>query len=656
VSDAVRGEHALWSDAHGGKPAMNVESGSRDATTAFDALERSVYAALETYSNVHRGSGHHSVVSTYLYEQARGIVLEHLGLSAGKHVVIFGTPRSADALTAQLEPGSYLTASSRDVGLALGVRALAVERRALPRGAPVLSGGGTARLVGADWVMWATAPGRFEAGTPAIVNVIAFAEALLLRRRLGKNAFESPAAVTRSANEILRVDDLQQYSGRALLHELRQTLIGRGVGVPTVDGDRPYVNLDNGASTPTFEPIWAAVRQAWRQPVGVQEDLVQEVRSLIAEAVGAPAAEYDVFFTANTTDAINLVAEREGRAGGNGARPVVINTLLEHNSNELPWRSIPGASLVRLPMDAEGFLDLAELEAILRAYNEGGLHGAKRVTLVAVTGASNVLGVFNDLAGIARIVHRYGARLLVDAAQLIAHRGIAMANTGIDYLAFSAHKVYAPFGTGVLVARQGHLASGPADLDRIRSCGEENVGGIAALGKALVLLQRIGMDVIQEDEQALTARALRGLAHVPRIKVLGIDNPESASFAHKGGVIPFVLKGVMAHTVARRLAARGGIGVRSGCHCAHLTVKRMAAIPRWAEQIQRLILIVLRRFELPGVVRVSLGIENSEAEVDTLLHVLGDIARQPTAGASERNVRQQMDDVCKAAGERVYGP
>jgi selenocysteine lyase/cysteine desulfurase len=426
------------------------------------------------------------------------------------------------------------------------------------------------------------------------------------------------------------------------------------VRVPTVDGDRPYVNLDNGASTPTFEPIWAAVRQAWRQPVDVQQDLVQEVRSIVAEAVGAPPAEYDVIFTANTTDAINLVAERAGRAGGNGAQPVVINTLLEHNSNELPWRTVPGASLVRLRMDAEGFLDLAELEALLRAYNEGGLHGAKRVTLVAVTGASNVLGVFNDLAGIARIAHRYGARLLVDAAQLIAHRQIAMATSGIDYLAFSAHKVYAPFGTGVLVARRGLLAFSPAEMERIRSEGEDNVGGIAALGKALVLLQRVGMDVIQEEEQALTARALRGLAQVPGIKVLGIVDPESPSFAHKGGVIPFVLKGVIAHTVARRLAARGGIGVRSGCHCAHLTVKRMAAIPPWAEQIQRLILTVLRRFELPGVVRVSLGIENSEAEVDTLLHVLGDIARQPKAGASERIVRQQMDDVCKAAGERVY--
>jgi len=120
---------------------MMVEPGSNDATSAFDALERAVHAALETYSNVHRGSGHHSQVSTYLFEQARSVVLDHLGLSAGKYVVVFGTPRSADALTAHLEPGSYVIASSRETGLPLGVRAVAVERRALPKGPPVLSGG-----------------------------------------------------------------------------------------------------------------------------------------------------------------------------------------------------------------------------------------------------------------------------------------------------------------------------------------------------------------------------------------------------------------------------------------------------------------------------------------------------------------------------------
>ena len=132
---------------------MTFEAGSSGATAAFDALERGVYAALETYSNVHRGSGHHSTISTHLFEKARGIVLEHLGLSPAKYVVIFGTPRTADMLSTRLEAGRYVTASSRDIGLPLGVRALAVERRALPKGPPILTGGGTARLVGPDWVM-----------------------------------------------------------------------------------------------------------------------------------------------------------------------------------------------------------------------------------------------------------------------------------------------------------------------------------------------------------------------------------------------------------------------------------------------------------------------------------------------------------------------
>ena len=151
----------------------------------FAELERGVHAALETYSNVHRGSGHNSMVSTHLYEQARVTVLETLGLDQDNHVVIFCTPRRAEQLKAQLRPGNYQCLSGQDTGLPLGVRALAVERRALPQGAPFQAGGGTTRLVFPSRVIWAHAPDRFEAGTPAIVNVIAFARALRLVRRLG---------------------------------------------------------------------------------------------------------------------------------------------------------------------------------------------------------------------------------------------------------------------------------------------------------------------------------------------------------------------------------------------------------------------------------------------------------------------------------------
>ncbi len=375
-----------------------------------------------------------------------------------------------------------------------------------------------------------------------------------------------------------------------------------------------------------------------------------------------------MIFTSNTTEAINLTAESLRNESEQGIESVVLNSLLEHNSNELPWRMVPGFSLIRLPVDAEGFMDLNELETLLCAYNQNGQHGKKRIKLVAVSGASNVLGVCNNLAEISRIVHRYGARLLVDAAQLVAHRQVEMERCGIDYLAFSAHKVYTPFGSGVLLVRKGLLHFSPAELELIQSSGEENVGGIAALGKALVLLQRIGLDLIQEEEQALTKRALRGLAQIPGLEIYGIKDPDSPRFAQKGSVIVFGLKGIMPNRVAKELAERGGIGVRYGCHCAHLLIKHLLNIHPLLERFQGLILTLFPQIVLPGLVRMSLGIENSEEDVDTLIHVLGKIARQPRAGAdmhvpskhngtptlSQTNVQQQMGDFTRAAAQRVY--
>jgi selenocysteine lyase/cysteine desulfurase len=175
------------------------------------------------------------------------------------------------------------------------------------------------------------------------------------------------------------------------------------------------------------------------------------------EVLGTSLSSHDVFFTSNTTEAINLVAESLGKETRAEVEPVVLNTLLEHNSNELPWRMLQGSTLVRLPIDQEGFIELGQLEALLRDYNQARLHGKKRIELVAVSGASNVMGSYNDVAAMGRIAHQYGARLLVDGAQWVAHRKVDIQGSGIDYFVFSGHKVYAPFGTGVLLARTGML-------------------------------------------------------------------------------------------------------------------------------------------------------------------------------------------------------
>jgi selenocysteine lyase/cysteine desulfurase len=635
-------------------------------TDSIPELEIGIYAALETYSNVHRGSGHNSMVSTHLYEQARRIVLEYLGLNKKKYTVIFSTSWRAEALKAQLNPKSYRILSGRDTNLSLGVTALAVKRKALPKGPPFQTGGGTARLVSKEWEIWAGAPDRFEAGTPAIINVIAFARALRMIQQSGKDIFLDPAAEKMGAGEILYHDELEAFAGKELLDKLRTTLIGHGMPVPTMEGIKPFTNLDNSASTPTFTPVWNAFRQTLHQPEKIKQEIIHETRAICEKSLNAAPASYEVIFTSNATEAINLVAESLSHESKEGTEPVVINTLLEHSSNDLPWRMLPGYSLIRLYVDDEGFMDLNELEKLLSDYNQSGQHGKKRIKLVAVSGASNVLGVCNSMEEISRIVHSYGASLLVDAAQLIAHRKVDMEACGIDFLAFSAHKVYAPFGCGVLVARKGLLSFSPEEFELIRSSGEENAGGIAALGKSLLLLQRIGMDLICQEEHTLTGRMMRGMARIPGLKIYGIKEPDSPRFSPKIGVIAFTLGKMMSNVTANKLAFQSGIGVRYGCHCAHIIVKRILKVPPFLERFQKLIQTLFPKLRLPGVARVSLGLGNNEEDVDNLIRALSKIAENNsqakklhpvnngTTMPSKARVKKQINDFIHAAAIKVY--
>jgi len=642
-------------------------------------LERGVYAALETYSNVHRGRGHYSMATTHLFEKARDIVLEFLKLSNRRYTVIFCTPARASVIKSQLEPGSYMIVSSHDTGLCLGVSAMAVKRDALPKGAPSQAGGGTANLISPGWVMWADAPERFEAGTPAIINIIAFAKALRMithhgklsftDQNSGKLSFTDQSSGKLSAEEILYHDELEGCSGHELINRLRQTMVGSNKLVPTTEGERPFINLDNAASTPAFAPVWDAVCKTWSQPLQVEREIIEEARSVCCEFLGAPQDAYDLIFTSNATEAINLAADELGRESFGDTETVILNTYLEHSSNDLPWRIHPCFSLIRLGVDDEGIVDMNELESLMSAYNQDGEHGKKRIRLVAVSGASNVLGVFNNLGEISSIVHRYGARLLVDAAQMVAHRKVNMQATGIDYLAFSAHKVYAPFGSGALVVKKGLPGFSSPETELIRSSGEENAGGIAALGKALILLQRVGLDLIREEEQDLTRYTLNSLAQIPGLKIYGIKDPGSARFAQKGGVILFNLKGILPTTLAKELALQGGIGVRSGCHCAHLMIKRLLHVPPALERFQRILLTVFPMITLPGLLRISLGIENTREDIDKLLRTLWKISGKPQMTSADSDpdpankvkpplprskVKQQMNDFVKAAALRVY--
>ncbi|MHA2314134.1 MAG: aminotransferase class V-fold PLP-dependent enzyme [Candidatus Hermodarchaeia archaeon] len=587
-----------------------------------------------TYSNVHRGSGHNSMVTTALFEGARDVVLESLDLDKERYMVVFGSPLRLAALVQQFNPKLVVNVSSHELGLPLGIGALAIERKALPKSALLQMGGGTVKMVYPKSVIWADTPARFEAGTPNIVNAIALAKALQLVKQYGDDIFNKHRDQKSTVDELLFKDAFDGFSGEELLGKMRKSLVGREVRVPTIKSDRLYINLDNAASTPTFRPIWNVVKKILRQPSEVQSEVVSQVKTICAGFLDAPQDEYEVLFASNTTEAISIAAQFLISPLCGDFSPVIVTTMQEHNSNELPWRYIVGASIVRLSVDDEGFVDPTELDEVLRDYNQLHKHGKKRVCLVAVSGASNAIGSIVDLQAISQIVHKYGVRLLVDGAQVVSHRPISLKDLGIDFFAFSGHKVYAPFGSGALVVKKELLNLAPADLSKIQASGEENVIGIAALGKAMVLLQRIGMDIVEKWEQLLTRRMLNGLAQIQDVEVFGVQDPESPRFWNRAGIIAISLKRVPHNLVAKELAEWGGIGIRNGCFCAHLLVQRILRIHPvriFATRIFFRVVPKLTNLLLPGLVRISFGIENDEADVDHFLQTLEVITRAPRA-------------------------
>jgi selenocysteine lyase/cysteine desulfurase len=279
---------------------------------------------------------------------------------------------------------------------------------------------------------------------------------------------------------------------------------------------------------------------------------------------------------------------------------------------------------------------------------------------VAINGASNVLGTCNKLDEISRMVHRFGARLLVDAAQLVAHRPIDMQRDDIDYLAFSAHKIYAPFGSGALVVRKGLLRFDAEEMSQIKASGEENAGGIAALGKAMLLLQQIDMEVIALEELALTAKLMRGMAKINTLQIYGMASPDSTRFTQKVGVVVFEVGKKIATNVGKELAQQSGVGVRTGCHCAHNIVKHILGVGPGLQRFQKLIVTLFPKLSLPGMVRVSLGLENTEAEVDALLQALAENAASKGGQAAEGQLpkseaKRQLEAFVQQRMKLVYG-
>ncbi|MEV6215814.1 aminotransferase class V-fold PLP-dependent enzyme [Nocardia sp. NPDC051833] len=381
------------------------------------------------------------------------------------------------------------------------------------------------------------------------------------------------------------------------------TVSGADLRVPLVQGGtEAYANFDYAASAPALQqvtdrisqllPYYASVHRGAGYASRISTECYEASRGAVARFLDA-ADDQVVVFTRNTTDSLNLLA------GCVPGETVVLD--IEHHANFLPWTA-HGRRVVRAADTVE--------ETIRRVVAE---LCSKPAALLAVTGASNVTGEVLPLERLATIAHQCGARILVDAAQLAPHRRISLRETGIDYLAFSGHKLYAPFGAGVLVGRRDwldagepHLAGGGAvrkvgvaQVDwaaapQRHEAGSPNVLGAAAIAAACDALAAIDADDLVAHERFLADRLRDGLSAIPGVDLVRIwsDSPDAV------GIVCFTVAGRAPGEVAAYLSAEHAIGVRDGRFCAHP---------------------LLAALGLDAALRASIGLGTTAADVDRLI-------------------------------------
>jgi cysteine desulfurase/selenocysteine lyase len=431
-----------------------------------------------------------------------------------------------------------------------------------------------------------------------------------------------------------------------MVDRLRSEVVGIDVQVPLLSGGmRQYVNLDNASSTPTFHPVAEKVDEFLRyysnvaRGTGLKSQVAswayEESRKAIGRFIHADPAADAVIFTRNTTESLNRLAALFP------FRPddVIITTRMEHSSNNLPWRR--RAKLVQTRLAPDGALDMDDYVARLNEFRG-------RVALVTFTGASNVTGWVNPVHQLARLAHEAGARVAVDAAQLAPHRPIDMRRPGdperLDFVAFSGHKTYAPYGAGILAGDKSLLSppepaivgGGVADLvtpDSVvwrdlpsrEEAGTPAVAGAVALAASIHLLEAAGWDSIIKHEVELTRYALNRLSRIPGIRIHG--KTDTGNLADRLGTICFSMDQKPAQLVAAVLAYEAGVGARCGQFCAHPYVFALLGMSETeANRLYEGATCGSLR-DMPGVVRASIGVYNDRTDIDVFCDCLEAISR-----------------------------
>ncbi len=417
-------------------------------------------------------------------------------------------------------------------------------------------------------------------------------------------------------------------------------LVGDGEAVPCVDGsERPYVNLDFAASTSAlvavadavtaFVPSYASVHRGAGFKSRESTTAYESARASALAFCGDRYTDDIAILCRNTTEAINHLAYRLRLDPDD----VVLTTVVEHHANLLPWGRVARRRYVEC--GREGTFGVDDVIA--------GLDRSPAPRLLALTGASNVTGWLPASGAIVDAAHDRDIPVFLDAAQLAPHRPIP---ADVDYVAFSGHKMYAPYGTGVLVGPRAtfvdgdpFLAGGGAvdlvDLDEVvwtepperEEAGSPNVVGAVALGAALDTLGHIGWDRIGAHEAVLARRLRAGLHEIEGVRLLGpgLDTETLA-------IGTFTVEGVPHSLVAARLSAEWGIGVRHGCFCAHPYLIRLLDLSESEIQTYRREVLRGDHRSLPGAVRASCGISSTEADIDALLAAVTVVAHDAAAG------------------------
>ncbi len=374
---------------------------------------------------------------------------------------------------------------------------------------------------------------------------------------------------------------------------------------------KPLVYLDNAATTQKPRAVIDTISRYYETTNAnihrgvhfLSERATEEhdaARRTVQKFLGA-AHSREIIFVRGATEGINLVAQTYGRANVKAGDEIVV-TRMEHHSNIVPWQMLceeKGAKLRVVPLNDRGEIHLDELANLL----------GPKTKLVALTHVSNALGTINPIRGIVELAHAHKVPVLVDGAQAVPHLAVNVQELGVDFYAFSGHKIYGPTGIGVLYGKAELLEAMPpyqGGGDMIASvtfektiynkvpfkfeAGTPDVAGAIALGAALDYVSGLGLGAIAAHEEDLLTYATSAVAAIPGVRLIGTAK-------HKAGVLSFVMDEIHPHDIGTILDQEG-IAIRTGHHCSQP---------------------VMQRFGIPATARASFALYNTREEVDALV-------------------------------------